>query len=159
MSKIAVGGMLIGLILSIQCAGAQTPVSTNAPRNVQINVPPDVSDADAQRIQQNVNRFFSLVPPIPPLPPISAGGQVTTPVGGGSVVISVGRSAQTGTSARSADISQFANRSAEDYERDIFKDIACNAAAAAAAAACTGSGPVLAACLAVVEAARQACLH
>ena len=141
----------IALAISGGTAAAQTPSAPQ--RTVDITVPADITDSDRQRISDNVNRFFKLVPPI------SIGGQITTPIGGGGVIINVGRAGAAPAAATGADVAQFANTTIDDYARNIFKEIACNAAAAAAAAACSGSGPVLAACLAVVEASRRACLR
>jgi hypothetical protein len=143
-------GRRMAVIVAGVAAALATGQAAAQQRSVDLVVPAEVSDADAQRIAQSVNRFFKI-------PQLNIGGQVTTPLGSGGIVVNIGRSASP--QSRSVDMSQFANRSIDDYERDIFKDIACNAAAAAAAAACPGSGPALAACLAVVEAARQACMR
>lgn len=110
----------------------------------EITVPASIPPADAERIAQSINRFFGI------------SGTITTPLGGITIVV---RSADAGSppGARTANVADYANRSAEDVARNFLCEVACTAAAAAAAAACGGAPPVLAACLAAVGVARDEC--
>ncbi len=141
-SLLAVALISVGTTLGFSAEAQQSTAQ------VEIVIPQDISEADRARIANTVNRFFSV------------GGSISTPIGGGQVIIGIGRQAQVPPQGpRTADVSRFSNRSAEDVSRSFLCEVACNAAAAAAAAACGGSGPVLAACLATVAVARDECLR
>lgn len=139
------GVLAIAAALPVTAVSAQDSAEKET---IVITVPDTVSEAEAKEIENTVKRFF--------FPPIS--GTFSTPLGGAT--ISIGRAGTTkdGT-ARSANISRFENKSADEVSRDFLCDLACNAAAAAAAVACAGSGPVVAACLAAVTVARDECLR
>lgn len=144
--------IFLGLVSALALVGislVSAPAQQATP--VEITVPGDISQSDRERISSNVNRFFG---------GISVGGSISTPLGGGQIIIGVGRQSPAPASGpRAADVSRFTNRTAEDVSRGFLCDVACNAAAAAAAAACGGAPPVIAACLATVSIARDECLR
>jgi len=120
-------------------------------------LPPEVSQEDAARINQIINREFSI------------GGGFSTPLGGGSggiVIRSTPAPTGTGTNrdaptgaVQNLDISRFMGRSADTIRANFFCEAACDIAAAAAAASCSGitAGAGAAACFAAAAAGQQYC--